>query len=114
MKTPSTARPHAGLTRRRRRRALGYFFLLVGSVLAIDSLVGEMGQLAMRQARQQYRSLELSLAELRSENTQLREEARRLREDPAAIEDLARREIGLIKPGERLFIVKDVAPPSPR
>jgi len=34
--------------------------------------------------------------------------ARRLREDPSGIEDQARRELGLIKPGEVLFIVKDV------
>ena len=38
---------------------------------------------------------------------QAREEAKRLRSDPAAIEDLARRELGLIKPGEHLFILKD-------
>jgi cell division protein FtsB len=33
-----------------------------------------------------------------------------LREDPAAIEDIARRDLGLIKPGEKLFIIKDVVP----
>ena len=38
----------------------------------------------------------------------LRDMARRLREDPAAIEEQARRELGLIKPGEVLFIVKDL------
>jgi cell division protein FtsB len=91
-----------------------YFVLLVGSVLVIDALVGEKGLLAMMQARQQYRGLEQSLAEVRAENARLREDARRLREDPAAIEDLARRELGLIKPGEKLFIVKDVAPQDPR
>ncbi|MBI2828631.1 MAG: septum formation initiator family protein [Acidobacteria bacterium] len=91
-----------------------YIVLLVGSVLMIDALVGEKGLLAMLQARQQYRSLAGSLAEVRSENARLREQARRLREDPAAVEDLARRELGLIKPGEKLFIVKDVAPKDPR
>ena len=103
---------HARLPRRRRRRrrALLYFVLLVGSVLVVDAIVGEKGLLAMLQARQQYRSLEESLAGLRSENARLREEGRRLREDPAAVEELARRELGLIKPGEKLFIVKDVAP----
>jgi hypothetical protein len=30
------------------------------------------------------------------------------RNDSSAIEDLARRELGLIKPGEKLFILKDV------
>ena len=42
----------------------------------------------------------------------MREEARRLREDPSAIEELARQELGLIKPGEKLFIVKDVVTPN--
>lgn len=91
-----------------------YFFLLVGCVLVIDALVGEKGLLAMMQARQQYRSLEGSLADVRAENTRLREEAHRLREDPDAVEDLARRELGLIKPGEKLFIIRDVAPQEPR
>ena len=113
-KPPSTSESYAGLPRRRRRRAVQYFFLLVGCVLVIDALVGEKGLLAMIEARQQYRSLEGSLAEVRAENARLREESRRLREDPAAVEELARRELGLIKPGEKLFIIKDVAPPDPR
>jgi cell division protein FtsB len=80
----------------------------------IDALVGDKGLLAMLQARQQYRALEQSLAEARAENARLREEARRLREDPAAIEEIARRELGLIKPGEKLFIIRDVRPSDQR
>ena len=49
-----------------------------------------------------------TIARQRAENARLRETARRLREDPSAIEEIARRELGLIKPGERVFIVKDV------
>jgi cell division protein FtsB len=86
----------------------------VGSVLVVDALVGDKGLLAMIQARQEYRSLEESLAELRAENDDLRRQAQRLREDPSAIEEIARQELGLIKPGERLFIVKDVAPADAR
>ena len=93
----------------RRRRTLEYVGLAVGCVLMIDALVGEKGVLAMMEAREQYRELEISLSDARSENARLREEARRLREDPAAIEEIARRELGLIKPGERLFIIKDLA-----
>jgi cell division protein FtsB len=88
--------------------------LVVGCVLFIDALVGDKGLLAMLQARQQYRDLEQSLAEVRAENADLREEAERLREDPSAIEELARRDLGLIKPGEKLFIVKDVPTPNGR
>jgi cell division protein FtsB len=108
-KTPaSTGQP------RRRRRILKAVFLLAGCVLVIDALVGDKGLLAMIRARQEFRNLEQSLADVRAENARLREEARRLREDPSAVEDLARRELGLIKPGEQLFIVKDVAPKDPR
>jgi cell division protein FtsB len=94
--------------RQRRGRILRYLIIAVGCVLIIDALVGDRGLLAMVKARQQYRSLETSLVRSRAENAQLREQARQLREDPQAIEDIARRELGLIRPGEKLFIIKDV------
>ena len=53
-------------------------------------------------------ALPISLERAREENAELRDMARRLREDPAAIEEQARRELGLIKHGEVLFIVKDL------
>lgn len=96
--------------RRRRRHAVQYMLIFVGCVLVIDALVGDKGVLAMMKARRDYRVLEQSLNDARSANARLREEARRLREDPDAVEDIARRELGLIKPGEKLFIVKDVPP----
>ena len=117
MKTPfSTAQLPANRARRRGRRgrALRYCLLLVGSVLIIDAFVGEKGLLALMHARWQHADLEQLLADVHADNARLREEGRRLREDPAAIEDLARRELGLIKPGEHLFIIKDVAPRDPR
>ena len=105
----------SSLPRRRRGRVVRYLIVAVGCVLIIDALVGDRGFLAMLKARQQYRTLETSLARARAENAQLREQARRLREDPQAIEDIARRELGLMRPGEKLFIVKDVTPAdSPR
>ena len=87
-----------------------YLLLFIGGVLVVDALVGDKGLLEMMKRREQYRTLEQELARERTENAQLREEARRLKEDPAAVEDLARRELGLIKPGEKLFIIKDVGP----
>ena len=91
-----------------------YVLVFIGCVLVIDSLVGDKGLLAMMQAREEYRLLEQSLATARAENARLRDEARRLREDPDAIEDIARRELGMIKPGERLFIIKDIGPAGSR
>jgi cell division protein FtsB len=91
-----------------------WLVIAVGFVVLVDSLVGDKGFLATFQARQRYRELEASLAAARQENAQLRERARRLREDPAAVEEIARRELGLMKPGEKVFIIRDAAPPSPR
>jgi cell division protein FtsB len=111
LKKQSSASDSSSTTpRRRRRHAVQYALICVGCVLLIDALVGDKGLLAMFKARREYRSLEQSLAEARTNNAQLREEARQLREDPSAIEDIARRELGLIKPGEKLFIVKDLPP----
>jgi cell division protein FtsB len=102
--------------RRRQRRAVEYLLGFIGIVVLVEALVGDNGFLAMLKARQEYQALEQSLARARAENESLREEARRLREEPEAIEDLARRELGLIKPGEKLFILRDVpkagSPPS--
>lgn len=112
-KKPATAQSSSG-TPRRRRRAVQYVLVLVGCLVVVDAFVGEKGLLAMIQARRQYRGLEQSLADARAENARLRDQARRLREDPDAIEEVARRELGLIKPGERLFIVKDIGPADSR
>ena len=81
--------------------------MLIGCVVFVDALVGEKGLLETIKKNQEFQALEQSILRARAENESLREEARRLRSDPAAIEDLARRELGLIKPGEHLFILKD-------
>jgi len=94
----------------RNRRIVQLLVLFVASVIIVDGLVGDRGLLAMLRARQEYDQLAASIARQRAENARLRDQARRLREDPSAIEEIARRELGLIKPGERVFIVKDVPP----
>jgi cell division protein FtsB len=75
-----------------------------------NALVGEKGLFAMLESRNTYRLLEQALNSARSQNARLREEARRLREDPAAIEEIARRELGLIRPGEKVYIIRDLPP----
>ena len=93
-----------------RRKGVQILLLFVTLVLAIDGLVGEKGLLESIRARRHHRDLNTSIERLRAENTQLREEVRRLLEDPSTIESLAREELGLIRPGELLFIVKDAKP----
>ena len=97
----------------RNRRLVHVLLLFVASVIVVDGLVGDRGLLAMLRARQEYDAMSATISQLRAENARLREVARRLREDPSAIEEIARRDLGLIKPGERVFIVKDVLPAKP-
>jgi cell division protein FtsB len=80
------------------------------AVVLVDAIVGENGVLALLQARREFAAVERALQQQRDDNISLREAARRLREDPSAIESVARRDLGLIKPGEKVFIVKDAAP----
>ena len=82
-------------------------------MIVVDALVGDRGLVAMLRARHEYDELSAAVARQRAENAKLRETARRLQDDPSAIEEIARRELGLIKPGERVFIVKDVPPAKP-
>jgi cell division protein FtsB len=96
----------------RGRRLVRYALAFVTLVIVIDAVVGEKGLLALLHARRDYVAVEAALDRARVENQELREQARRLREDPAAIEEIARRELGLIKPGEKLFILRDVPKPQ--
>lgn len=110
MKKAVTPTESSAIRRRRRRRAVQYGLVLVGCLLVLDAFTGDGGLLDLRKKRAEYHALEETLARARAENDALREEARRLREEPEAIEELARRELGLIKPGEKLFIIRDISP----
>jgi cell division protein FtsB len=102
------------LTGRRGGHRLRYLLAWLAVILAVDGLVGENGLTVLLHARQQYRAANKSLVAARAENDRLREEIRRLRGDPTTIEDLARRDLGLVRPGETIFIIKDARVSSPR
>jgi len=97
----------------RTRRIVHWLLIFVASVIVVDGLVGDRGLLAILRARQEYDQLAGTIAKQRAENARLRDEARRLKDDPTAIEEVARRELGLIKPGERVFIIKDIPAAKP-
>jgi len=97
----------------RNRRIVQLLLIFIAVVIVADGVVGERGLLAMMRARQEYDTLAATIARQRAENAHLREQAHRLKDDPTAIEEVARRELGLIKPGERVFIIKDIPPAKP-
>lgn len=90
-----------------RRRAVHLLLIFVTLVLVVDALIGEKGLVESMRARRRYQEVQASLDALRRDNARLRDEMRRLNEDPATIESVAREELGLIRPGEVVFILKD-------
>ena len=70
-------------------------------------MTGERGRVQTTRVRREHQQLAESIARLQRENRQLALQADRLRHDPSVIEELARRELGFIRPGEQLFIITD-------
>ena len=109
VKGPRSSDPPAmpAVPRRQRtpRRASRFLILLVSVVLLGNALVGESGLISLIRAGRQVAAVSGLIDALRAENDELREDVRSLREEPRAIEDLARRDLGLIEPGEKVFII---------
>ena len=81
------------------RYALGALLLLV----FMNGIFGENGYLAMRRARADVDRIRKELQQLNEENRQLAGDIHGLKSDPAAIERVAREEMGLARPGELVF-----------
>lgn len=92
------------------RRLVTIVLWVATAALVLNVLVGTRGLPAVLEARRQLSEASQDLARVRADNARLREEIQRLRSDPAAIEELARRDLGLVRPGEKVFIIKDAAP----
>lgn len=108
-----STRPSPGRQPRGTRLARWAFLLFAIAVL-IDAVVGERGLLATLRARQTFEDNTVAIERQREENLRLREHVLRLKDDPSVIEELARGELGLMRPGEKVFIVKDLKPPAAR
>jgi cell division protein FtsB len=94
------------------RTVVNYLLFFITAVLVVDALIGDKGFMDTLRVRREWHDLARSVEKLRDENARLVEQARRLRDDPATLEGIAREEHGMIRPGEVLFILKDVKPAS--
>lgn len=82
--------------------------MLATVVVLVDAVFGGRGLAETLKARRVHAEARAELLTLQHANAGLREQARRLSEDPEAIEDVARKELGLIRHGEVLFVVRTV------
>jgi len=94
-------------SRRHEQAWIGRVLCFAACVVAANALIGERGLSETLRARQEFRRAVAELSRLQYENASLTGEIRRLKHDVRTIEGVARAELGLIKPGEILVVVKD-------
>jgi cell division protein FtsB len=99
----------AEMTRAFTLRGKGLSLLLVGLILLVwyFSLFGEKGLIKIIQLRRERDRIVTDVNRMEEENKKLQEEIKRLREDSRYLESVARRDLGLIKENEILFIFED-------
>ena len=90
---------------RRKAATLASVILVVG--LVVGSLFGDRGFLQLVRQQQRAEDLARQIEALRLENLRLAAEISALRSDPRAIERLAREELGLVRAGETVFLIRD-------
>ena len=76
--------------------------------MLVNALFGDAGLAAKMRARRHYAIAQGQLRHLQNQNAGLREQVRRLESDAGEIEGVARNELGLIRPGEVIFVVKNL------
>ena len=84
--------------------------LAAAIIILADGLAGERGLLDRWRAQRAEMSAAADVSALHRENDALRESVRLLRDDPATIEAEARKELGLMRPGELLVTIHNLRP----
>lgn len=107
------ASPHLFVQRFLRQRPrpwLACGLAIFTTVVLVDAVFGEAGYFARMRARAEYERHVARLTAIHQDNAALRQRSWRLGHDPAAIEETAREELGMLRRGEILFQIKDSRP----
>jgi cell division protein FtsB len=88
------------------RRNSTWFVVAALVLLALQDVFGTHGVLAMRRSEQEAARVRKEIQQLNDQNQKLEEGVQSLKSDPAAIERIAREEMGLARPGEYIFKIQ--------
>jgi len=88
----SFLRKHGGLV-------LGLTLLVV----FVHDVFGPKGYLAMRRDQMEVRRLQAEIVKVNEENQRTAEQVKALKSDPKLIERIAREQMGMMRPGERIY-----------
>ena len=91
------------------RRKLVWVFSITLCLFLAYSAVGERGFIRLHQMIRERDNLKIRVRTLEEQNSRLSEEVGLLSNDPDAIESLARIGLGLVRPGETVYILPDTA-----
>lgn len=86
-----------------KRNLISIWLLIIILLMLGYAVFGDRGVLRILQAERQQKELESQLADLRQEQQQLREEIERLRNDKDYWEQLARKNLGMVREGELIY-----------
>lgn len=85
------------------RRNLLWLLLAGLGLLILQDVFGTHGVLAMRRAQHEAVHEQEEIDRINQENIELQSRVKSLKTDPAAIERIAREQMGLARPGEYIF-----------
>jgi cell division protein FtsB len=90
----------------REKLVLGLVFAAALALSAV-ALLGEQGVRELRRLRSERQALAEEIDRLRSQRAALEREIASLRENPRAIEARARKDLGMIREGETVFLLPE-------
>jgi cell division protein FtsL len=93
-------------------RNMNWFLVGGFALLLLQDIFGTHGVLAMRRTQLQAKEVQQEIERLNKENRKLQSRVEHLKSDPAAIEEIARGEMHLKRPGELVFPIQPKANPS--
>ncbi len=89
------------------RRAVVFALALVLAFLFMHEVFGDNGLLALRRQKLEYESLQRQIQQLQEENQKLEQQIKALKSDPKAIEQKAREQLRLARPGEIILTLPE-------
>jgi cell division protein FtsB len=85
------------------RRNMTWLLGLALALLLLQDIFGTHGLIAMRRSQREAAQVQQEITQVDEENQRLQDNVKALKSDPAAIERIAREEMGLARPGEHIF-----------
>lgn len=98
---------------RTRRRLLTVAIVCVSGFLLWHVLSGDNGFMVYQKKRAAVKKLEAEIVTLKAENEAAARRVESLEKDPRTIEDLARSQLRMVRPGEFVYVQRNPEPPPP-